>query len=69
MMLSVSLLLKVKIAIRSARRGLPVSGTEAMNIVALLQVAEMLQSNVKAAIKQDTEWYQRFMPITEMVIL
>ncbi|PHT53591.1 hypothetical protein CQW23_08053 [Capsicum baccatum] len=58
----------VKIAIRSARRGLPVSGTEAMNIVALLQVAEMLQSNVKAAIKQDTEWYQRFMPITEMIL-
>ncbi|KAM3319657.1 endonuclease MutS2 [Capsicum chacoense] len=58
----------VKIAIRSARRGLPVSGTEAMNILALLQVAEMLHSNVKAAIKQDTEWYQRFMPITEMIL-
>lgn len=68
MMMSVSLLLKVKTAIKVARRGFPVSGTEALNVVALLQFVEMLQSNVKAAIKQDAEWYQRFMPLTEMVI-
>lgn len=68
MMLSVSLLLKVRAAIRIARRGFPVSGTEAMNVVALMQFVEMLQSNVKAAIKQDAEWYQRLMPLTEMVI-
>jgi len=28
----------------------------------------MLQANVKAAVKQDAEWYQCFMPLTEMVI-
>ncbi|XP_060204026.1 uncharacterized protein LOC132632204 isoform X2 [Lycium barbarum] len=58
----------VKTAIQIARRGFPVSGTEAMNVVALLQFVEMLQSNVKAAIKQDAEWYQRFMPLTEMIM-
>lgn len=58
----------VKTAVQVARRGFPVSGTEAMNVVALLQFVEMLQSNVKAAIKQDAEWYQRFMPLTEMIM-
>ncbi|KAG5617398.1 hypothetical protein H5410_017222, partial [Solanum commersonii] len=58
----------VKIAIRVARRGFPVSGTEALNVVALLQFVEMLQANVKAAVKQDAEWYQRFMPLTEMIM-
>ncbi|XP_059304422.1 uncharacterized protein LOC132056304 isoform X2 [Lycium ferocissimum] len=58
----------VKTAIQIARRGFPVSGTEAMNVVSLLQFVEMLQSNVKAAITQDAEWYQRFMPLTEMIM-
>ncbi|TMW87025.1 hypothetical protein EJD97_020535 [Solanum chilense] len=58
----------VKTAIRVARRGFPVSGTEALNVVALLQFVEMLQANVKAAVKQDAEWYQRFMPLTEMIM-
>ncbi|KAH0688149.1 hypothetical protein KY284_018702 [Solanum tuberosum] len=58
----------VKTAIRVARRGFPVSGTEALNVVALLQFVEMLQANVKAAVKQDAEWYQCFMPLTEMIM-
>ncbi|XP_015069949.1 uncharacterized protein LOC107014530 [Solanum pennellii] len=58
----------VKTAIRVARRGFSVSGTEALNVVALLQFVEMLQANVKAAVKQDAEWYQRFMPLTEMIM-
>nr|XP_010318068.1 uncharacterized protein LOC101255670 isoform X1 [Solanum lycopersicum] len=58
----------VKTAIRVARHGFPVSGTEALNVVALLQFVEMLQANVKAAVKQDAEWYQRFMPLTEMIM-
>ncbi|XP_049393717.1 uncharacterized protein LOC125858080 [Solanum stenotomum] len=58
----------VKTAIRVARRGFPVSGIEALNVVALLQFVEMLQANVKAAVKQDAEWYQRFMPLTEMIM-
>ncbi|THF98773.1 hypothetical protein TEA_017845 [Camellia sinensis var. sinensis] len=58
----------VKSAIQHAQRGLPVNGSEAMAIVALLQFAENLQLNLKAAIKEDTEWYQRFMPLAEMIM-
>ncbi|KAF5960268.1 hypothetical protein HYC85_001477 [Camellia sinensis] len=58
----------VKSAIQHGQRGLPVNGSEAMAIVALLQFAENLQLNLKAAIKEDTEWYQRFMPLAEMIM-
>lgn len=62
------LLMKVKFAIQCARRDSPVSGSEAIALAALLQFAEGLQSNVKSAIKQDADWYQRFMPLTEVVV-
>lgn len=52
-----------------ARRGFPVSGSEAMAIVTLLQFAEALQLNMKAAVKDDLDWYQRFMPLSEMVFM
>ncbi|XP_059667338.1 uncharacterized protein LOC132312832 [Cornus florida] len=58
----------VKSAIRNVRRRLPVDGTEAVAIVALLQFAETLQLNLKAAIKKDSDWYQRFMPLTETIM-
>ncbi|PSS04520.1 Endonuclease [Actinidia chinensis var. chinensis] len=57
----------VKSAIQHARGGLPVNGSEAIAIVALLQFAENLQFNLKSAIKEDAEWHQRFMPLTQMV--
>ncbi|GFZ16003.1 DNA mismatch repair protein MutS, type 2 [Actinidia rufa] len=57
----------VKSAIQHARGGLPVNGSEAMAIVALLQFAENLQFNLKSAIKEDAEWHQRFMPLTQVV--
>ena len=59
--------LKVKSAIQHACRMLPVDGNEAMAVVALLQLAETLQLNLKAAIKEDADWYKRFMPISEVV--
>nr|GMC93079.1 endonuclease MutS2 [Ipomoea batatas] len=58
----------VKFAIQCARRDSPVSGSEAIALAALLQFAEGLQSNVKSAIKQDADWYQRFMPLTEVIV-
>ncbi|XP_052200687.1 uncharacterized protein LOC127807095 isoform X2 [Diospyros lotus] len=58
----------VKSALQCAQRGLPVDGTEAMAIVALLEFAENLQFSLKAAIKEDAEWYKRFMPLTEMIM-
>ncbi|XP_047320146.1 endonuclease MutS2 [Impatiens glandulifera] len=57
----------VKSAIQHARRSLPVEGIEALSILTLLQLAETLQLNLKAAIKVDPDWYQRFMPIADMI--
>lgn len=57
----------MKSAIQHTRRTIPVNGLEAMAIVALLQHAEMLQVNLKAAIKEDADWYSRFMPLSAVV--
>ena len=43
------------------------NGYEARAIMALLQCAETLQGNLKGAIKEDKDWYSRFMPLTEVV--
>ena len=59
--------LKVKSAIQQAQRSLAVNGNEAMAVAALLQLAETLQLNLKAAIKENADWYGRFMPLTEEV--
>ncbi|PIN22927.1 hypothetical protein CDL12_04364 [Handroanthus impetiginosus] len=58
----------VETAIKCARRGFPVSGNEALALVTLLQFAEALQLNVKAAIKEDSEWFTRFMPLSELIM-
>lgn len=42
-------------------------GNEAMAVVSLLEYAENLQVSFKAALKEDADWYRRFMPLTEMV--
>lgn len=57
----------VKSAIQHARGCSPVEGCEAMALVALLQFAESLQYNLKAAIKEDADLLQRFMPLAETV--
>lgn len=59
----------MKSGLQCALRGFPVTGSEAMAIVTLLQFAEALQLNMKAALKDDQDWYQRFMPLSEMVPL
>lgn len=43
------------------------TGYEARAIWALLLCADTLQGDLKAAIKQDKDWYGRFMPLTEVV--
>ncbi|KAL3524499.1 hypothetical protein ACH5RR_017333 [Cinchona calisaya] len=58
----------VQSAIQCAKRDSPVTGREAMALVALLQFAEGLQFNLKTAIKKDAEWYQRFMPLSEKIL-
>ena len=59
----------MKSAIQHARGGLPVNGSEAIAIVALLQFAENLQFNLKSTMKEDAEWHRRFMPLTQMVYM
>ncbi|RYQ91829.1 hypothetical protein Ahy_B09g097867 isoform A [Arachis hypogaea] len=56
----------VKSAIRQGRRSMPVNGYEARVVMALLQCAETLQGDLKVAIKEDKDWYSRFMPLTEV---
>nr|XP_048326093.1 endonuclease MutS2 isoform X2 [Ziziphus jujuba var. spinosa] len=43
-------------------------GDEAMAVVCLLQFAETLQVSLKAAVKEDADWYRRFMPLTEVIM-
>ncbi|GMN44264.1 hypothetical protein TIFTF001_013457 [Ficus carica] len=60
--------LLVQSGIRHARRSLPVDGSEAMAVVSLLQYADALQVGLKAALKEDADWYRRFMPLTEVIM-
>lgn len=57
----------MKSAIQNARRGIPVTGYEARAVLDLLQSADTLQGDLKVVIKQDKDWFSRFMPLTEMV--
>ncbi|CAJ1970580.1 unnamed protein product [Sphenostylis stenocarpa] len=58
----------VKTAVQHARRSIHVSGNEAQAIVSLLQCAEILQGDLKAAIKEDKDWHGRFMPLTDLIM-
>ncbi|XAR52127.1 hypothetical protein NMG60_11020036 [Bertholletia excelsa] len=58
----------VKSAMEHAQRSWPVDGSEAMAVVALVQLAENLQYNLKTAIKKDAEWYPRFLPLSKMIM-
>ncbi|XVF53264.1 hypothetical protein PTKIN_Ptkin05aG0085400 [Pterospermum kingtungense] len=59
---------KVESGIKHAQRGLPLEAKEAMAVLYLLLFVEALQLNLKAAIKEDSDWYKRFMPLSEMII-
>ncbi|KAK6135144.1 hypothetical protein DH2020_031092 [Rehmannia glutinosa] len=58
----------VETGLKCARSGFPLSGSEAIALAALLQFAEALQLNVKAAIKEDSDWFRRFMPLSELIM-
>ncbi|PWA70532.1 DNA mismatch repair protein MutS, core [Artemisia annua] len=58
----------VKSGIQDARRGFPLDGNEAIALVSMLQLADSLQTSLNSAIKQDSIWLQRFMPIADMII-
>lgn len=40
---------------------------EAIAVLSLILFAENLQITLKAAVKEDADWYNRFMPLTEVV--
>ncbi|KAJ0704171.1 putative DNA mismatch repair protein MutS, core [Helianthus annuus] len=58
----------VKSAIQHAHRGFPLDGVEAIALVAMLHLADSLQVSLKEAIKEDSDWLQRFMPVAEMIM-
>ncbi|OVA16083.1 DNA mismatch repair protein MutS [Macleaya cordata] len=43
-------------------------GNEALAVAALLQFSDVLQFNLKVAFKEDSDWYNRFMPLTKMIM-
>ncbi|XP_057987387.1 uncharacterized protein LOC131169127 isoform X1 [Hevea brasiliensis] len=61
-------LLLVKSAIGHAWRGLPLGANEAMAVKAMLELADCLRLNLEAAIKEDADWYNRFMPLSQMIM-
>ncbi|CAN1251216.1 Endonuclease MutS2 [Linum perenne] len=60
-------LLLVESAIQHARRSLNVGGNEAIAIAALLDSAICLQLNLKSAVKEDSNWYSCFLPLSEVI--
>ncbi|KAH7543693.1 hypothetical protein JRO89_XS15G0001300 [Xanthoceras sorbifolium] len=58
----------VKSAIQHARRTLPLEANEALALVALLEFSQSLQLTLKSVIKQDADWYTRFMPLTHLIM-
>ncbi|XP_022762702.1 uncharacterized protein LOC111308555 isoform X3 [Durio zibethinus] len=54
-------------AIKHARRGLPLEANEAMAVLSLLLFIEALQLNLKITIKEDSDWYKQFMPLSELI--
>lgn len=45
------------------------SGHEAIAVASLLQFADTLQLNLRAAIKEDADWHGRFVPLSDVVTL
>ncbi|GLU21356.1 hypothetical protein SLE2022_375010 [Rubroshorea leprosula] len=58
----------VESGIKRAQRGLHMESNEAMAILSLLQFVEGLQLNLKAAIREDADWYKRFMPLSGSIM-
>ena len=58
---------RVQSAIQHAHRTLPLDPNQALALVSLLQFSHNLQLTLKSAIKEDSDWYTRFMPLTHLV--
>ncbi|KAL0923700.1 hypothetical protein M5K25_007767 [Dendrobium thyrsiflorum] len=60
--------LLVKSAIGQASKGFPISGLEAIAVACLIEFAENLQATFEGAVKEDAAWYNRFMPLAEVMM-
>ncbi|GAB4826055.1 hypothetical protein Ancab_008925 [Ancistrocladus abbreviatus] len=60
--------LLVRSAIEHARKGLPISGKEAIAVATLLQSADGLQISVEVAVKENADLYNRFMPLAQLIL-
>ncbi|XP_038977057.1 endonuclease MutS2 isoform X2 [Phoenix dactylifera] len=58
----------VKSAIHRASRGSLLDGREAIAVLSLILFAENLQITLKTAVKENANWYNRFMPLSEMIM-
>jgi dsDNA-specific endonuclease/ATPase MutS2 len=58
----------VESGIRHAKRRLSLRADQALEVASLLRFFENLQLDLKAAIKQDGDWYKRFMPLSELIV-
>ncbi|KAJ0968840.1 hypothetical protein J5N97_021717 [Dioscorea zingiberensis] len=58
----------VKSATDRVSRGLPIDGMEAKAVVSLIEFSENLQIILKTAVKEDADWFNRFMPLTQMIL-
>ncbi|EFH42275.1 DNA mismatch repair muts family protein [Arabidopsis lyrata subsp. lyrata] len=58
----------VESGIRHAKRRLSLRADQALEIASLLRFFDTLQFDLKAAIKQDGDWYKRFMPLSELIM-
>ncbi|KAL1206575.1 DNA mismatch repair protein MSH1 [Cardamine amara subsp. amara] len=59
----------VESGIRHAQRRISLRADQSLEVASLLRFFESLQLDLKAAIKQDGDWYKRFMPLSEMIML
>ncbi|KAK0593394.1 hypothetical protein LWI29_035943 [Acer saccharum] len=59
----------VQSAIQHAHRTLPLDPNQALALVSLLEFSHNLQLTLKSTIKEDSDWYTRFMPLTHLYTL
>ncbi|XP_057859461.1 uncharacterized protein LOC131068309 isoform X4 [Cryptomeria japonica] len=58
---------EIKSAIDRLERGFVMDGKEALAIAALLQFSTGIKNTLKIALEEDAQWYNKFMPLTEMI--
>jgi hypothetical protein len=59
--------MQIKSSIDRLERGFVIDGKEALTIAALLQFSIGLKNSLEIALEEDAQWYDKFMPLTEMV--